>query len=1041
MALSSLQNIVREKKMTSDYNVIKKIEEAEQFIDKSFLDHLTEYKVQPLSEHDKNYRFVRLNKIEKIVYDADENINDKLISVYTAVAPFIGNIVMLVKGTSESAEIYIGIRSKNNVAIAQETLCDSFFANFPGSVLTKVPSNEVENILNPSVILSDKHDSTVSNCATVASINLIPSLRGKKDEKFVQGLEKFIDTMKGQEYLCEILASPLSNDEIIVRKNGFEQLYSALYPFSKKTMAHGHNEGRTLTEGINENFSNSISTGISLASGTSQSRTKGKNNGFNVGAHMLLNFGFMNSTSDASTGGMTYTSTDSETKTQQNSFGRNSSESVTRGTTDNISVEHRNKAIEDLLKKIDKHIERINDGAAYGLWECAAYFIAADKKTSSIAASSFKSLMLGDSTGAENTHMNLFGIEQDDRTAAVLETLSFCEHPRFTLPTVGEKGDNTVITPTNYINGKELPIFVNMPRKSISGINVSEMAEFGRNIHEISEVPERKFEIGNIYHMGKTEKTVVKLNADSLTSHCFITGSTGSGKSNTVYKFIEELIGHDFDIPFLIIEPAKGEYRKEFGGIENINIFTTNPTICEFLKINPFYFNPEIHILEHLDRLIEIFNACWEMYAAMPAILKDAIEQAYVKKGWDLLNSMYIKSGEPVYPTFRDLLDELPYIINKSGYSSDTKGDYIGALVTRVNSLTNGIYGQIFCNDFGIDDKTLFDSKTIIDLSRVGSTETKSLIMGMLVLKLSEYRMAQSNGSNLKLRHITILEEAHNLLKNTQNTQGTAGNNVVAKSVEMIVNSIAEMRTYGEGFIIVDQSPTSVDISAIKNTNTKIIMRLPEKDDCDLIGKSVSLRGTQISELAKLPTGVAVVMQNNWSDAVLAKIHPAGHKYNYSEPPVRLSTLKNFRKTIITELLNQYVLNDYKNVSAIINVIESFDISKYKKREMIRYIKAMCGSLNNEFNSILLGRNLMSIAACSDAFTMAERSLKIDEQGDFLPDTLYEWNKSIENDLDVYIELSRDCKDVLIQYILWARSFENHDISYSKLYNSIYNIK
>ena len=128
-----------------------------------------------------------------------------------------------------------------------------------------------------------------------------------------------------------------------------------------------------------------------------------------------------------------------------------------------------------------------------------------------------------------------------------------------------------------------MPIFVNMPRKSISGINVSEMAEFGRNIHEISEVPERKFEIGNIYHMGKTEKTVVKLNADSLTSHCFITGSTGSGKSNTVYKFIEELIGHDFDIPFLIIEPAKGEYRKEFGGIENINIFTTNPTICEFL--------------------------------------------------------------------------------------------------------------------------------------------------------------------------------------------------------------------------------------------------------------------------------------------------------------------------------------------------------------------------------------------------------------------------------------------------------------------------
>ena len=243
--------------------------------------------------------------------------------------------------------------------------------------------------------------------------------------------------------------------------------------------------------------------------------------------------------------------------------------------------------------------------------------------------------------------------------------------------------------------------------------------------------------------MGNTEDSIVRLDLNSFTSHCFITGSTGSGKSNTTYGLLEKFIQND--IPFLVVEPAKGEYKEAFGAVEGINIFTTNPLMGQMLKLNPFRFDKNIHILEHLDRLIEIFNACWEMYAAMPAILKDAVEKIYIEKGWDLLNSVYMRAGEPTYPTFHDLMRTLPNVINNSGYSSDTKGDYIGALVTRVTSLTNGISGQIFCDSYDIPDEVMFDQNTIVDLSRVGSSETKSLIMGILVLKLSEYRMANAN--------------------------------------------------------------------------------------------------------------------------------------------------------------------------------------------------------------------------------------------------------------------------------------------------------
>lgn len=259
------------------------------------------------------------------------------------------------------------------------------------------------------------------------------------------------------------------------------------------------------------------------------------------------------------------------------------------------------------------------------------------------------------------------------------------------------------------------------------------------------------------------------------------------------------------------------------------------------------------------------------MYAAMPAILKDAIERAYVKAGWDLRKSKN-KYDDGLFPNFADVLQQIDVVMEMSQYSSDNKGDYKGALSTRIRSLTNGINGLVFTSD-EISAEDLFDKNVIVDLSRVGSSETKSLIMGLLVMKLQEHRIAPCTEMNAKLNHVTVLEEAHNLLKRTSTEQSSEGSNLLGKSVEMLTNAIAEMRTYGEGFIIADQSPGLLDMAVIRNTNTKIIMRLPEYSDRELVGRAASLNDEQITEIAKLGKGVAVVYQNDWLEAVLCKVH------------------------------------------------------------------------------------------------------------------------------------------------------------------------
>lgn len=1025
--------------MTAEIVMERQIEAAKQFIDLEYLDRIAEYDICPLPENERNNRYIRLYRISKIVYDKDEDICDKLTGVFNSVMSFCNSLVLIIKGEQDSTSIYLGVRSRRDIKIADDILRDSFFGYFPGSQMERLSSTEAEEIFN-----FEENTDVFDESEHIACMNVLPSRRGDKTQEYIQGLEKFIDTMRGSSYICEIIAAPMGQKEINIKMKGYEELYTALSPFEKRTISKGSNESSSTSESITKSISRSISNGITRASGVSSGHSYGKSSGYSMGMNFLLNFGMNESITNTDTTGYSSTTGTQSTESEQDGQALQQAETKTTGTTESQSLEYRNKSIENLLKRIDVQIDRLKNGMTYGMWETAVYLLAPQRKTVAVATSCYRSLVTGDNTGNENAHVSM--VSEDLRQRRLIkESLKILKHPLFEVPQWnGIEVEHRKIPPVNYINGKELPLIMSFPRKSVGGVSVTSIADFGRNILYKKENASL-FRLGKVFHKGIAERGTVVLDREMLTSHCFIAGSTGSGKSNTVYTLIEKLSEGEEGIPFLVIEPAKGEYRDQFRRFPGISLFTTNPLHDELLKLNPFSFNEGIHILEHLDRLVEIFNTCWEMYAAMPAILKESIEQAYIKKGWDLINSVYTGKGCTEFPTFYDVLQQLPRIINSSSYSSDTKGDYIGSLVTRVSSMTNGIYGRIFCNEYEIDEKTLFDSPAVIDLSRVGSSETKSLIMGLLVLKLSEYRMAEAQSGNNALRHVTILEEAHNILKNTAGRDGTAGNSIIKKSVEMIVNSIAEMRTYGESFIIVDQSPTSVDIAAVKNTNTKIIMRLPEKDDCMIAGHSIALNTQQEEELAKLGTGIAAVMQNGWEEPVLTKIDHAEGKYAESGKPNSFEEVKRFRSHMVTEILDQYVLGDTRNTEHLIKHIDSYPICASKKNEMERFIRYLDERIGpgRKFDSVLFGRTLLRLIGCGDSFKRAETLLKFSKEGELPEDTFVKWKRQIASYIDQYVILDDQHWKALFQYILYSKRFENDELygKYAWLYQQIFHVQ
>lgn len=575
--------------------------------------------------------------------------------------------------------------------------------------------------------------------------------------------------------------------------------------------------------------------------------------------------------------------TDSSTVERSNAHSTNEQHSNgttdTHGTVRTQQIEVCNKAVEELLTRIDEQIKRTKESEDYGCYSCAAYFLSSRPSKALLAANTYRSLMIGEGSSVESGAVNLW----QDRASvtAMREYLKRFTHPVFARQLWENEADSLFYTAGTLVSGRELPMHLGLPTRSVHGLPIIEHAEFGRNVPDEAMPDEDKMNLGKIYHMGKEEAAGLILNRQAMASHTFITGSTGTGKSNAVYHLLDEITKNG-QTTFLVVEPAKGEYKNVFGNCTDVQVFGTNPRETPLLRMNPFAFPENIHILEHIDRLVEIFNACWPMYAAMPAVLKDAIERSYQKVGWDLRNS---ESEKGIFPTFFDLLDILPGVIEESHYSKDTQSDYVGALCTRVKSLTNGIYGSVLCAEDALSDAEMFDQNVIVDLSRVGSMETKSLLMGILVMKLQEYRMC-SSGMNSRLRHVTVLEEAHNLLRKTSAEQSQEGANLQGKSVEMLANAIAEMRTYGEGFIIADQAPGLLDMSVIRNTNTKIILSLPDEEDRKLVGKSAALKEAQIDELSKLPLGVAAVYQNEWPEAVLCKIeaYPMPENAVYHKP-------------------------------------------------------------------------------------------------------------------------------------------------------------
>ena len=361
---------------------------------------------------------------------------------------------------------------------------------------------------------------------------------------------------------------------------------------------------------------------------------------------------------------------------------------------------------------------------------------------------------------------------------------------------------------------------------------------------------------------------------ENLSKHAFLSGVPGSGKTNSILHIVTEL--YNKKIPFLVLEPAKQEYRALVNreDMKGVTIFSPSSGTKFLLHINPFEFPLKMSLAEHIRNLINVFDGAFSMDPPMPFLLDQAIEQVYREKGW--LPYM-INDGSIPYPTMEELYDTLEIILEKTDYEGEIKGNLKSILQVRIGSLLSREMGDVFNVPFStIMPENWLKRSVVIELESMGNGPANFLTLMLSTLireSLKVNPMTREEKKKIPVRHVIVFEEAHNLIgSRTEKVGGESANPKIAATA-FIVKMLAEVRALNEAIIIADQLPTAMAPEVIKNTSLKIGHRMTSADDRELLCSTMSADAVQMERMTTFSQGKALAIYEGLLKPFEMQIH------------------------------------------------------------------------------------------------------------------------------------------------------------------------
>lgn len=378
--------------------------------------------------------------------------------------------------------------------------------------------------------------------------------------------------------------------------------------------------------------------------------------------------------------------------------------------------------------------------------------------------------------------------------------------------------------------------------------------------------------------------------------HAFIAGVPGAGKTNTMLYLVTTLWRDTKQhVPFLVLEPAKQEYRAlaMIDGMEDLCVFSPGADTKFPLHINPFQFPVGLTLAEHIANLNAVFAGAFELIPPSPFLIDGCIEKVYLEKGWNINER---NDGTKEYPTMQELYDSLKVAVEESGYEGETKANIRSVMEVRIGSLLRREIGNVYnVRQSSMEPEDWLESPVIIELESLGEGPANfmSLLISTLIREVLKIRKTSDlvekpiKNNKREIEHIIFYEEAHNLIGPT--TEDPAGGSVDPKisATKYLVKMLAEVRALGEGIVIADQLPTAMAPEVLKNTGLKLGHRITAQDDRNLLGSTMSASADQLEEQGTFGTGQALIFYENLLKPFkmrVAEWEKGGSKTKYDSP-------------------------------------------------------------------------------------------------------------------------------------------------------------
>lgn len=653
-----------------------------------------------------------------------------------------------------------------------------------------------------------------------------------------------------------LVLNPISDTAVKEAVARVDKHASFLSLFQRLSATVGITRSKSQANGTSNATANTrIETDMSSTSNSdAYSRQAGSVRGSNSGVHSFLSVGSNNGTNQGA--GVTHTTGTTQGTNTGTTIGHTNTSSDTQtvgeSDTDQMNVTSTFSRISSALQQLLRRRSRLHRGRTTGMTRCAIYALAPAQKARIILA------MVNAQARTEAVN----GDVNDDVFSSIRHVGTSEVMARLLQTGIHPQGFGTAALP-----GEILPF---LPMREMRGFQLDYAASYARNIIQQSPSADT-IRIGSIIDEEKVTDRAAELNIDDFTSHILAVGSTGCGKTTTLTNLCNQTMLKRPHVHVLAIDPKDSIRCEDYVG--GATLYTTRTdTNTNILRLQPFAVPPGVALAAHIDKLQSLFQSCWPMSAAMPDILKQAVFNTYRRCGWDVARSIRLNiPGVPYWPNFRMLEEETRRIIDEGKFSPRTRSDYIGALCTRLHSLSNNACAQIFRTEDAIPLPQLFDRSVIVHCGSI-SGETLSLVMSILLMQLVEYRQSIAGGErNRPLQHITLFEEAHALApRSTPPSDNTESVSIGSKTSETIVKLLAEARDMGECIVLSNQTVHEISEQAVENTTTKLIFHIQGKGDIQTIAAALSLDSTPVNgvsqafSLARLDPYQAIVYQRSW---------------------------------------------------------------------------------------------------------------------------------------------------------------------------------